>query len=112
MSEDEQREDSSQGPQESDGNDGGTDGVVDEELEEKRATEDETISDSETCPECGAPIENLRATCPNCGYEYSDDDYDQPDAGKEFEAGTELDDSGEEVVDDSGKVESERQDKD
>lgn len=71
---------------------------------------DDTISDSKKCPECGDPIENVRATCPNCGYEYQEGDYDQPDAGSEFNAGTEVDDSGNEQVDDSGKVESERQD--
>lgn len=88
----------------------GTDEREEQERAEQRAAEDETISDSEKCPECGAPVENLRATCPNCGYEYKDDDYDQPDAGKEFETGSELDDSGEEVVDESGKVASERED--
>ena len=81
-----------------------------QELEENRAAEDETISDSETCPECGAPIENLRATCPKCGYEYADDDYDQPDAGKEFQAGTEVDESGDEVVDDPSEAASREDD--
>lgn len=76
--------------------------------EQKRQEEDETISDSKKCPECGEPIENVRASCPNCGYEYKDEDYDQPDAGKEFVTGSEVDDSGEEKVDPSGKVESER----
>lgn len=75
---------------------------------EQRRQEDETISDSKKCPECGEAIENVRASCPNCGYEYQESDYDQPDAGKEFLAGTEIDDSGEEKVDESGKVESER----
>ena len=74
-----------------------------------RVDQDETVSDSKTCPECGEPIENVRATCPNCGYEYSDKDYDQPDAGSEFVTGSEIDDSGEEVVDESGAVASDRE---
>ena len=76
--------------------------------EEKRQQEDDTISDSKKCPECGEPIENVRASCPKCGYEYQESDYDQPDAGKEFVTGSEVDDSGEEKIDESGKVESER----
>lgn len=76
--------------------------------DEQRLEADETISDSKKCPECGEPIENVRASCPNCGYEYQESDYDQPDAGKEFVAGTEVNESGEEKVDESGKVESER----
>ena len=72
--------------------------------------EDETISESKTCPECGEPIENVRATCPNCGYEYSDKDYDQPEAGSEFVTGSEIDESGEEILDESGAVASDRED--
>jgi hypothetical protein len=62
-----------------------------DEKTEERAKDDETISDSATCPECGAPIENLRVTCPNCGKEYDEGDYDDPEAGQDFQAGTELD---------------------
>jgi hypothetical protein len=51
----------------------------------------ETQSDSNKCPECDEPIDNLRAACPNCGYEYTDDDYDDKDAGSEFRAGSEVD---------------------
>lgn len=76
--------------------------------ENSTAEQDDTVSDNKTCPECEKPIENVRASCPNCGYEYQDKDYDQPDAGAEFITGSELDDSGEEIVDPSGKVESER----
>ena len=84
--------------------------MVDDEgtAEQERQAADDTISDSKECPECGEPIENVRATCPNCGYEYKGSDYDQPEAGKEFVTGSEIDDSGEEKVDPSGKVESER----
>jgi membrane protease subunit (stomatin/prohibitin family) len=79
-----------------------------QDKDEARQEQDETISDSKKCPECGEPIENVRASCPNCGYEYKDSDYDQPDAGAEFVTGSEIDESGEEIVDESGKVESER----
>ncbi len=51
------------------------------------------------CPECGEPIQNLRATCPNCGYEYTDDDYTDTDEGSEFVAGAAIDDQGQEIVD-------------
>ena len=71
----------------------------DQQADEKRQAEDETISDSKQCPECGEPIENVRASCPNCGYEYKESDYDQPDAGTEFTAGVEVDGSGEEKAD-------------
>jgi uncharacterized OB-fold protein len=78
------------------------------EEHDKTAEADETISDSKKCPECGEPIENVRASCPNCGYEYQEKDYDKPDAGEEFVTGSEIDESGEEIIDESGKVESER----
>ena len=80
----------------------------DEAKEQERREQDDTISESKKCPECGEPIENVRASCPNCGYEYTDKDYDQPDAGSDFITGSEIDESGDEIVDESGKVESER----
>jgi hypothetical protein len=58
--------------------------------------QDEHVSDSQKCPECGSPIDNLRAACPDCGYRYQDSDYDEPEAGSEFAAGAALDESGEE----------------
>jgi len=73
-----------------------------------KAAGDETISSSKKCPGCGAPIENLRASCPNCGYDYKPEDYDDTEAGNEFLTGSELDDRGNEIVDESGRVESER----
>ncbi len=82
--------------------------LSDEERRE-RAEADETISTSKTCPECGAPIENLRKTCSSCGYEYKESDYDDMEAGSEFITGSEIDDEGNEIVDESGKVESERE---
>jgi ribosomal protein S27AE len=57
---------------------------------------EEFTSDSKKCPECGEAIENVRATCPNCGY--SDTDYDDDDqAGREFVAGAEADESGDQA---------------
>lgn len=81
--------------------------LSDEERAE-RARTDETISEAKKCPECGAPVENLRKTCPACGYEYKEGDYDDSDAGNEFLTGSEVDDEGNEIVDESGKVASER----
>ena len=80
-----------------------------EEERRERAEADETISTSKTCPECGAPIENLRKTCSSCGYEYKESDYDDPEAGSEFITGSEIDDEGNEIVDESGEVESQRE---
>ena len=51
------------------------------------------------CPECGAPIEDVRVSCPNCGYEYRESDYSDPEAGTEFRAGTAVDDEGNEEID-------------
>ncbi len=56
------------------------------------AEKDETVSDSNTCPECEEPVHNLRATCPNCGHEYDDSERDDDEAGTEFAAGTEIPD--------------------
>jgi hypothetical protein len=44
----------------------------------------------------------------NCGYDYKPEDYDDTEAGNEFLTGSELDDRGNEIVDESGRVESER----
>ena len=59
---------------------------------------DEFVSKSKTCPECGEPVHDVRKTCPNCGYEYKEEDYDNKDAGEEFVAGTQIDEHGEEIV--------------
>lgn len=59
---------------------------------------DEFISESKTCPECGEPIHDVRPTCPNCGYEYKEEDYDNKEAGEEFVAGSQIDEHGEEIV--------------
>lgn len=59
---------------------------------EERWSDDETVSDQATCPECGEPVHNLRMTCPMCGHEYKDKEYDDDEAGTEFRAGSEIDD--------------------
>lgn len=74
-----------------------------EQTEQKE--QDDTVSSDKECPECGHPIENLRKTCPECGYEYKDDDYDDPEAGNEYLAGSNIDDSGEEITDSGPGVE-------
>jgi hypothetical protein len=48
------------------------------------------------CPECGAPVEDVRMTCPKCGHEYKDEEYTDKEAGSEFLAGSALHESGEE----------------
>ena len=51
------------------------------------------------CPECGAEIDDVRVTCSNCGYRYQESDYGDTDAGNEFQAGSALDEEGNELVD-------------
>ena len=58
-----------------------------------------------SCPECGEPIDNLRASCANCGYEYKDEDYDDTEVGNEFLAGSNIDEEGEEITDKGPGVE-------
>jgi len=71
--------------------------------EDDNRPDDGTVAEDKTCPECGAPVENLRKTCPNCGYEYEKDDYSDREAGDEFVAGTGVDDEGSEIeVEDDG----------
>jgi rubredoxin len=73
---------------------------------EERFGDDETVSDKAKCPECGEPVHNLRMTCPMCGHEYKDKEYDDDEAGTEFRAGSEIDESelGEAVKEDDGKA--------
>jgi hypothetical protein len=66
--------------------------------EEGPSPTDEFVSQSKTCPECGEPMHDVRKTCPNCGYEYKEEDYDNKDAGEEFVAGSQIDERGEEIV--------------
>lgn len=58
------------------------------------------------CPECGAPIEDVRVSCPNCGYEYRESDYTDPEAGQDFVAGSEVDDQGNENIDPKADAEA------
>ncbi|MEA2498331.1 MAG: hypothetical protein QOH26_736 [Actinomycetota bacterium] len=67
----------------------------------KRTTDPEAgEKDTGECPDCGAPIDNVRVTCPNCGRQYEKDDYSDTEAGNEFRAGTAIDDEGKELPDD------------
>lgn len=66
-------------------------------IEERVDRNDEFTSDSKKCPECGQPIEDVRATCSRCGYEYSEGDYDDDQAGREFVAGSQMDEKGDEA---------------
>ena len=58
----------------------------------------EFTSDSNKCPDCGEPVDNIRKTCIKCGYEYGKDDYDDTEAGNELRAGTAIDDEGNELT--------------
>jgi hypothetical protein len=68
-------------------------------------TEEKQAKDGNKCPECGEPVEDLRATCANCGYEYKDEDYSDPEKGNEFLSGSNVDDEGEEITDEGPGVE-------
>ncbi len=59
----------------------------------------EFTSDSNKCPECGEPVDNLRKTCIKCGHEYERSEYDDTEAGNELRAGSALDDEGNEILD-------------
>lgn len=87
--------------------------MSDEDKQEEQTSTDDgdgRVTDAETafeeyagenkCPECDAPIIEVRANCPNCGYEYKDSDYGDKEAGSEFIAGSAVDDEGNEVPDD------------
>lgn len=72
-----------------------------EDPDYKRTTDPEAEEkDTGECPDCGAPIDNVRVTCPNCGRQYEKDDYSDTEAGNEFRAGSALDDEGKEQPDD------------
>lgn len=88
----------------------------DSQREHRQELQQETISENKTCPECGEPVDNVRATCPSCGKEYGDKEYDDEDAGEEFMAGSLLNEDGtentdpealEDVGDDEGSSEEE-----
>ena len=69
-----------------------------DEAEDNRP--DDTLAESKKCPECGAPVDDVRATCINCGYEYSEEDHEDPEAGNEFMSGSQIDDEGNEKLPD------------
>lgn len=71
---------------------------------------DDTLASEKKCPECGEPVDDVRATCINCGYEYSEEDHEDPEAGSEFVAGSQIDDEGNEIPDDEPEAESEEND--
>jgi hypothetical protein len=68
---------------------------------------DDTLADSKKCPECGEPVDDVRATCINCGYEYKDEDHENLDAGAEFVTGSQIDDDGNELPDEEPPTEPE-----
>ena len=72
-------------------------GSDNEGAEDKRP--DDTLAENKTCPECGAPVDDVRATCINCGYEYGEEDHEDPGAGNEFMSGSQVDDQGNEQTD-------------
>ncbi len=78
-------------------------------VEEGPSPTDEFVSQSKTCPECGEPVHDVRKTCPNCGYEYKEEDYDNKDAGEEFVAGSQIDEQGEEIVEEGVGAGEEKQ---
>ena len=51
------------------------------------------------CPECRAEIDDVRVTCARCGYRYQESDYADTEAGNQFQAGSALDEDGNELVD-------------
>ena len=76
---------------------------TDDQPENKRP--DDTLAKDKKCPECGVPVDDVRATCINCGYEYKDEDHEDPDAGSDFVSGTQVDDDGNELPDEGPEAE-------
>lgn len=68
---------------------------------------DDTLASEKKCPECGEPVDDVRATCINCGYEYKEEDHEDLEAGSEFVAGSQIDDEGNELPDEEPSAESE-----
>ena len=68
---------------------------------------DDTLAESKKCPQCGEPVDDVRATCINCGYEYKDEDLEDPEAGSEFVTGSQIDDQGNELPDEEPPAEPE-----
>lgn len=76
-------------------------------LGEENNRPDDTLADEKKCPECGEPVDDVRATCINCGYEYKDEDHEDPEAGSEFVTGSQIDDEGNELPDEESPSDSE-----
>ena len=68
---------------------------------------DDTLASEKKCPECGEPVDDVRATCINCGYEYKEEDHEDLEAGSEFVAGSQIDDDGNELPDEEPSAEPE-----
>lgn len=66
---------------------------------------DDTLAKDKKCPECGEPVDDVRATCINCGYEYKDEDHEDKEAGAEFVTGSQIDDDGNELPDNEPEAE-------
>lgn len=73
-------------------------GLSAEERRHREGLQGEFRSDTRTCPECGTPVDNLRATCSKCGYEYAESEYDAPGAGREMVTGALVADDGSELT--------------
>ncbi len=66
---------------------------------------DDTVAENKKCPQCGEPVDDVRATCINCGYEYKKEDHEDPEAGAEFVTGSQIDDEGNELPDEEPPAE-------
>lgn len=87
--------------------DAGSDDAHASGMGEENNRPDDTLADEKKCPECGEPVDDVRATCINCGYEYKDEDHEDPDAGSEFVTGSQIDDEGNELPDEEPPPDSE-----
>lgn len=86
-----------------DGNGAGSDDAQKDDAEEEDNRPDDTLAENKTCPECGAPVDDVRATCINCGYEYKEEDHEDLEAGSEFTSGSQIDDEGNELPDEESE---------
>ena len=68
---------------------------------------DDTLASDKKCPECGEPVDDVRATCINCGYEYKEEDHEDLEAGSEFVTGSQIDEEGNELPDEEPPAQAE-----
>ena len=68
---------------------------------------DDTLASEKKCPECGEPVDDVRATCINCGYEYKEEDHEDLEAGSEFVTGSQIDEEGNELPDEEPPAQAE-----